>query len=108
MGLSVYFIGSLFKIQHWPGASLLIIVAIVLLLAFFSMVLLEVTTSRKAESSMKARGVLYAVACLAILLLVRGILPMFLMLGLGLYYKRLRKQYLFSKSDRHKITFDSI
>ena len=110
LGLCVYFIAMLFKIQQWPGAQLFIMSATVILCVFLAMVLVEMVSSHKADMAKKlVWGAVYTIIGLVFLLFFRGVVSMLVILVLGLAYIRgLRKQFLFTKKEIENNNWDSV
>ncbi len=58
-GLAILAIGILFKIQHYPGAELMIGAGLLLEVLFVILVLTEIITSKKAAKNLKILWVMW-------------------------------------------------
>ena len=109
-GLSVLFIGTLFKVQHWPGGQMLFMAGLALEACYMVLAMMEIMTSRKAAMGTK---VLWA----AIVILGSGVVlffaPLIAFAGflflLGNAYNRVGRKYFVTRQSRYgNVEFDSI
>ena len=109
-GLAILALGILFKIQHYPGAELMIAIGLLLEAIFIILVLTEIVTSKKATKNLKILWVMEytlfpILALLYFPLLWLGIL---IFLGGTNYLSRGRKKFLFKIREVLNEDFDSI
>ncbi len=110
IGLSIFLIGVLFKIQHYPGSLYCLLAGLITELVFVVFVIVEVLRSTKASKATKA---IWAIGYPAIPIVAMRFLPM-LLLGLLLFLWGLaylnggRKLFLFKRTMSEKFPFDSI
>ena len=109
-GLSVYLVGVLFRIQHYPGGMLCIDAGLLLEAIFCLLVLVEIIFSKKAGVAAK---ILWSLGYTLSPLIAVFFLPMLIMAGLlffwgNTYLQGGRKVFLFRRSEAEKIPFDSI
>jgi hypothetical protein len=106
-GLSVFFIGALFKIQHWYGGEILLLSGIVIESTFVILVLTEILTSKKATKSLKIIWCIEysAFPVLAVLFFPTFFLLLLIFIGGTNYLNRGRKRFIVTRKERN---FDSI
>ena len=109
-GLAILALGILFKIQHYPGAELMIAIGLLLEAIFIILVLTEIISSKKATKNLKILWVieytLFPVLALIFFpLLWLGIL---IFLSGTNYLSRGRKKFLFTRREVLNDDFDSI
>ncbi len=109
-GLSILFIGILFKIQHWEGGEFMIWGGLGLLVVFFIMTLFEILTSKKARRKSKLTwAASYLLLPIVIFLFLPKLFCAFGLLIVGtIYLGGVRRLFITSRRDFDNITFDSI
>lgn len=109
-GIVVLVIGTLFRLMHWEGSSLIIGCGLVLEALFAVLVTIEMFTSTKAATKTKAIGLLIIVIPFSLILIFLRGLPIIIFLGVfgSAYLSIARKRFLINKRDLTGVTFDSI
>ena len=109
-GLSVLFIGTLFKVQHWPGGQMLFMSGLVLELFYGILAMLEMATSTIASMSSKVLWMSLFVAGAAAVLFFMPLIAFagFIFLMGNAYNKRGRYYFVRKKGKYDGIEFDSI
>jgi len=104
------FVGTLFRLQHWPGGSVVLIASLAVQAIFFLLVVIEIISSKKASNPAKLIG---AAFYLLFPIVAYSFFPVLLLLALTFltgssYLTRARKKFIFTKREMEKPQFDSI
>lgn len=115
LGLCMLIVGTLFKLQHWPGAQLYYLPGILLALVCFIAIVVEIFRSRKAKIVTKlVWGIPFVVVPAYIVLtglnrFSSSVIVILLVFICGRLYLSIgRKKFVQLKSKHHHIEFDSI
>lgn len=109
-GLSVLFIGTLFKMQHWPGGQMVFMAGLILELFYGVLAMTEMATSKMATIGTKVLWMSVFVAGSAAVLFFMPLIAFagFIFLMGNAYNKRGRWYFVAPKSRHADIEFDSI
>ncbi|MBL7719442.1 MAG: hypothetical protein JNL72_11440 [Flavipsychrobacter sp.] len=109
IGVAIFFVGALFRIQHWPYGSTIVWIGLLFEVVFFLLVFVEMLMSKKASSGTKLIWMVTYLICLSASWWFISTLSMLAWVVLGLVYLRIgRAKFLFTRSKLEQIQFDSI
>ena len=109
IALSVLFIGTLFKLQHWPNATAFTNIGLVLVGAFFLLVLIEILLSKKASTLMKVGWFIIYLALPPVSWMYFKNFALVSLVVLGIVYLIIGRIYfLYTCKDIRSNRFDSI
>ncbi len=110
MGLTVLFISTVFKIQHWAGGQLMFLGGSMQESVFTVLMFTEIINSKKATTKTKAQwGVVYSILAIVALLFLRGLPLLLFIFAAGITYLTVgRKKFHSHKRKPEHVYLDSV